>query len=75
MCHDSGALLPGYVRTNAREDVARAVVIAIERGAEIDVAPLPLRMGAAAAGLAPELVAKVQRQLGADELARQPEGR
>jgi hypothetical protein len=32
-------------------------------------------MGAAAAGLAPELAAKVQRQLGADELARQPEGR
>jgi hypothetical protein len=32
-------------------------------------------MGAAAAGLAPELVAKVQRRLGANELARQFEGR
>lgn len=35
----------------------------------------PTRMGAAAAGLAPELVAKVQRRLGANELARQFEGR
>jgi hypothetical protein len=33
MYHDPGALLPGYVRTNAPEDVARAVVIAIERDA------------------------------------------
>ena len=45
---------------------------AIERDrSEVDVAPLSLRLGAAFAGLAPEVSAKVQRRLGADEVARQ----
>jgi short-subunit dehydrogenase len=70
--HDSGAKMPFYVGTKTPEDVARAVVSAIERDrAEVDVAPLPMRIGAAVAGLAPETAATVQRRLGANELASQ----
>jgi short-subunit dehydrogenase len=72
MFHESGATLPGYVGTKTPEDVARAVVRAIERDrSEVDVAPLPMRIGAALAGLAPEAVAMVQRRMGASELATQ----
>ena len=46
MFHESGAKLPPYVGTKTPEDVARAVVKAIEHNrAELDVAPLPLRAG------------------------------
>jgi short-subunit dehydrogenase len=70
MFHDSGAQLPGYVGLKAPEDVARAVIRAIERDrAEIDVAPVPLRLGAAVASIAPEAAAIVQRRLGATEIA------
>ncbi len=72
MFHESGARLPSYVGTKTPEDVARAVVRAIERDrSEVDVAPLGMRLGAAIAGLAPEPVAIVQRRLGASELASQ----
>jgi short-subunit dehydrogenase len=71
MFHDSGAKLPGYVGTKTPEDVARAVVRAIEHDrSEIDVAPLQMRIGTAFAGVAPEAAAIVQRRLGANELAR-----
>jgi short-subunit dehydrogenase len=70
MFHDSGAELPGYIGTRTPEDVARAVVRAIERDrAEIDVAPLSVRFGSAVQGLAPEAAAIVQRRLGAAEIA------
>jgi short-subunit dehydrogenase len=70
MFHDSGARLPWYVALKSPEDVAGAVVRAIEHDrSEIDVAPLGLRLGTALAGLAPELVATVQRRLGATEIA------
>jgi uncharacterized protein len=72
MFHESGARLPGYIGTKTPEDVARAVVRAIERDrSEVDVAPLGLRLGAAFAGLAPEPAAIVQRRLGASGLASQ----
>jgi short-subunit dehydrogenase len=66
--------LPKGVGTRAPDDVAAAVVRAIERNrAEIDVAPLSLRAGAAFAGLAPEFAATMSRRMGgqrvADELA------
>jgi short-subunit dehydrogenase len=65
MFHESGAKLPGYVAMRTPEDVAAAVVKAIERNrSEIDVAPLGLRLGAAVAGLAPELSGRIQRRLG-----------
>jgi uncharacterized protein len=72
MFHDSGAKLPGYVGTKTPEDVADAVVSAIERDrSEVVVAPLGLRLGTAFAGLAPEAAAIVQRKLGADRMAAQ----
>jgi short-subunit dehydrogenase len=72
MFHESGARLPSYLGTKTPEDVGRAIVSAIERDrSEVDVAPLALRLGTAFAGLAPEVSAKVQRKLGADELASQ----
>ena len=67
MFHESGAKLPRGVGTKSPEDVAEAVVAAVERDrAEIDVAPAALRAGAAVAGLAPELASAVQRRLGSD---------
>jgi short-subunit dehydrogenase len=70
MFHDSGAELPPYVGMKAPEDVARAVIRAIERDrSEIVVAPMALRVGAAVASIAPEASAIVQRRLGATEIA------
>ncbi|MGA2452850.1 MAG: SDR family NAD(P)-dependent oxidoreductase [Solirubrobacteraceae bacterium] len=72
MFADSGAQLPRGVGTRTPEDVARAVVDAIEhdRG-ETDVAPLSLRVGAMFAGVAPELATRVSRRLGSEEIARE----
>ncbi len=70
MFHDSGAELPGYVATRTPEQVAAAVLRAIERDrSEVDVAPLSVRAGAAVAGLAPELVGRLQRRLGSDRVS------
>ena len=70
MFHESGAELPGYVAMRTPADVAAAVLRAIERNrSEIDVAPLGLRVGAAVAGLAPELSGRVQRRLGGLRIA------
>jgi short-subunit dehydrogenase len=74
MFHDAGAKLPPYVGTKKPEDVANAVVSAIERNrAEVEVAPLGVRLGATITALAPELAASVQRRLGADNVASQME--
>jgi short-subunit dehydrogenase len=74
MFHDAGTKLPGYVGTKKPEDVANAVVSAIERNrAEVEVAPIGLRLGVTFASLAPELAANVQRRLGADHVAAQME--
>ena len=70
MFHESGAKLPGYVALKTPEDVAAAVLKAINRNrSEIDVAPLGLRVGTAVAGLAPELSGRVQRRLGGVDIA------
>jgi uncharacterized protein len=67
---DSGATLPRGVGTRSPRDVARAVVEAIEQNrAEVDVAPLPLRVGTAFAGVAPEIAATFTRKTGGDKLA------
>ncbi len=72
MFAESGAKLPSYVGTKTPEDVARAVVKAIEGNrAEIDVAPLPLRAGAVLASLAPGPVGAIQRRMGAAATADQ----
>lgn len=66
MFADSGAKLPPFVGTKRPDDVARAVVKAIESNrAELDVAPLPLRAGTLLASVAPGPVGAVQRRLGA----------
>ncbi len=75
MFADSGVELPSGVGTRTPQDVARAVVQAIERDrAEVDVAPLPLRAGAAFASLAPDLAARVSRRLGAEGIAHRVAG-
>jgi uncharacterized protein len=71
MFADSGARLPRWVGTVTSDEVAEAVVKGIETGrAEIDVAPLALRAGTWAGTVAPVTVARVQRRLGSDRLAR-----
>jgi hypothetical protein len=62
--------LPRGVGTRSPEDVAAAVVKAIEHNrAEIEVAPLGLRLGATFAGAAPELAAAAARRLGSTKVA------
>jgi len=71
MFADAQVSLPPGVGTRSPEDVARAVVTAIERNrGEIDVAPLPLRAGTVLAGLAPELSATLARRLGSEAISR-----
>jgi short-subunit dehydrogenase len=70
MFHDTGTKLPPGVGTVSPEAVADAVVRAIERNrGEVDVAPVGLRAGAKAAGLAPDLAATVSRRLGGQRIA------
>jgi uncharacterized protein len=71
MFADSGARLPRWVGTVTPDQVAQAVVRGIERGrAEIDVAPLGLRVGTRLAYMAPVTAARFQRRLGSARLAR-----
>ncbi len=70
MFAEAGVKLPPGVGTASPEDVARAVISAIEHNrGEVDVAPLSLRLGSAFAGLAPEVAATVSRKLGANKIA------
>jgi len=70
MFHDADVKLPGYVATRTPQQVADGVVRAIERNrSEVDVAPLSMRLGAAAAGLVPELAGRIQRRLGSQAIA------
>jgi short-subunit dehydrogenase len=70
MFAESGVELPGYVGTSTPEDVADAVIVAIEhdRG-ELDVAPLSMKLGARFSTLAPAVSARLQRRLGSDKIA------
>jgi len=66
----SGAKLPPGVGTRSPEDVADAVVKAIESDeGEVDVAPLGLRVGALVGGIAPGVSGTVQRWLGSEKVA------
>ena len=74
MFHEADTKLPPYVGTKRPEDVASAVISSIEHNrAEVDVAPLTVRVGTTIASLVPELAANVQRRLGADRIAAQME--
>jgi short-subunit dehydrogenase len=68
---DAGDIkLPPGIRTRTPEQVAAAVTHVIERNrAEAQVAPLSLRLGAAFAGLAPQLAATGSRLMGSDRIA------
>jgi uncharacterized protein len=64
------AKLPPGVGTRSPEDVANATVKAIESNrAEVDVAPLSVRLGTTFASLAPEAAAHVSRKMGAHKVA------
>jgi short-subunit dehydrogenase len=70
MFADAGVKLPPGVGTRSPEEVAAAVISAIERNrAEIDVAPVTLRVGARFASAAPEIAATAQRLLGGGRVA------
>lgn len=69
MFAESGAKLPPGVGTRSPQDVADAVVSAIERNrGEVDVAPLTLRLGSTFSGVAPEIAATFTRKMGGDKL-------
>jgi short-subunit dehydrogenase len=66
--------LPPGVGTRSPDDVARAVVLAVEENrGEIDVAPLQMRVSAKFAGFAPETAAALARRFGGDRVAAEME--
>ncbi|MBA3329201.1 MAG: SDR family NAD(P)-dependent oxidoreductase [Solirubrobacterales bacterium] len=70
MFADAEVQLPRGVGTRTPEQVARAVVRAIEHDkGEVDVAPLSLRLGATLASLAPDLATRINRRMGGDDVA------
>jgi short-subunit dehydrogenase len=74
MFADAGVKLPKGVGTRTPEDVARAVVSAIERNRrEVDVAPATMRASTVFSNLAPELALRVARMAGSEDIAREME--
>jgi short-subunit dehydrogenase len=72
MFADSGAKLPPGVGTRSPQDVADAVLSAIERNrGEVDVAPMALRLGTVFGSIAPESAARVTRRIGGDDVIKQ----
>jgi short-subunit dehydrogenase len=70
MFADSGVQLPRRVGTSSPQDVVAGVLRAITQNrAEVDVAPLSLRAGAAFAAVAPGAAAAVSRRLGSERIA------
>ncbi|MCV7315265.1 SDR family NAD(P)-dependent oxidoreductase [Mycolicibacillus parakoreensis] len=69
MFADSGATLPRGITTRSPQHVAQATLKAIEKNlAEVDVAPLGLRLLALLGGVAPSVTTALQRRLGADAI-------
>lgn len=69
MFADANVDVPAGLQTNSPDDVARAVVRAVEKNrAEVDVAALPARMLATVGGVAPGLLAGLTRLIGADDM-------
>ncbi len=72
MFHEAEVKLPPGVGTRTPEDVAKAVVGAIEKNrGEVDVAPLPLRASTVFASLAPESAGRLARVLGSENITRE----
>lgn len=72
MFAESGADVPGGVRTVSPGQVAAATLRAIEQDrSEVNVAPVELRVASAVGGLFPSFSAAVQRRAGIEESVRQ----
>ena len=72
MFADTGAAPPAGIRTVSPEQVAAGTVRAIERDrAEVNIAPLELRLGSAIGGLFPSLAAAAQRRASPASLVQQ----
>jgi uncharacterized protein len=70
MFADANVELPPGVGTRTPEQVADAVIRAVERDrSEVEVAPAGVRLGARFASLAPELAANFQRKIGGGKVA------
>lgn len=70
MFADSGVKLPPGIGTRSPDDVASAVVRAIEHDEiELDVAPFGLRLSALIGGLSPRFSQTLQRWVGAEKIA------
>jgi short-subunit dehydrogenase len=70
MFADSGAKLPRTVGTSTTDQVAAGVQRAIERNkAEVVIAPAPMRLMSAFAGLAPAFAERATRRMGGDQIA------
>ena len=71
MWAEAGLELPGYVGTRTPEQVAAGVLKGIERDrAEVDVAPLAVRLSGVLGVVAPALLSAAGRRAGSDQLAR-----
>ena len=71
MFHESGTQLPKGVGTSTPEQVADAVVTAIERNRfELDVAPLGMRVVTSFASIAPATAARLTARMGGAKVAR-----
>jgi short-subunit dehydrogenase len=71
MFADAGVKLPPGVGTSSPEEVATAVLVAIERNrAEVSVAPVAVRVGASLAAVAPSVSAWAQRLMGGARVAQ-----
>ena len=70
MFADANVELPRGVGSSTPDDVAGGVVSAITRNrAEVDVAPVAMRLGATFAGVAPQLSATISRKLGSEKIS------
>jgi uncharacterized protein len=70
MFADAEMDLPRGVGTKTPQDVAAAVIRAVRRNrAEVEVAPVGLRIGTSFAAVAPELAAAVSRRMGSHQIA------
>jgi short-subunit dehydrogenase len=75
MFADSQVKLPRGIGTRSPEDVAAATIRAIEKNiAEVDVAPVSMRLGALLGGAAPGLASAIQRRAAPDIMASLAEG-
>ena len=71
MFHEAKVKLPFGVTTKSPEQVAAAVLRAIERNkAEVDVAPFGLRLGSAIGGFIPDVAAAVTRKTGGERIVQ-----